>query len=172
MRKVPALIATAGLVLATLTACSPGSAAADCTAPVRAGDASDLVSVTGDLGSAPTVDFPTPLKTDTTQRSEIIAGDGPGLVQGQMVQVDVQGRLTFDDMKSVVDAAARGAGIAFVYEDFARHEIAAGSLLRILEEYSATDDAFHIYYPHRSHMPGKLRAFVDFMRDANRRVTG
>ena len=40
--------------------------------------------------------------------------------------------------------------------------------LRILEEYSATDDAFHIYYPHRSHMPGKLRAFVDFMRDANR----
>ncbi|MEO7493725.1 MAG: LysR family transcriptional regulator [Massilia sp.] len=93
-------------------------------------------------------------------------------VAGQMVQVDVQGRLTFDDMKSVVDAAARGAGVAFVYEDFARDEIGAGSLLRILEEYSATDDAFHIYYPHRSHMPGKLRAFVDFMRDANRIATG
>ena len=89
MRKVPALIATAGLVLATLTACSPGSAAADCTAPVSSGDASKLVSVTGDFGSAPTVDFPTPLKTDTTQRSEIIEGDGAPLVEGQKVQVDL-----------------------------------------------------------------------------------
>jgi len=89
VRKVPALIATAGLVLATLTACSPGSAAADCTAPVSSGDASKLVSVTGDFGSAPTVDFPTPLKTDTTQRSEIIEGDGAPLVEGQKVQVDL-----------------------------------------------------------------------------------
>lgn len=90
MRKVPALIATAGLVLATLTACSTGSAAADCTSPVSSGPASDLVSVTGDFGSAPTVDFPTPLKTDTTQRSVIIPGEGPGLVKGQMVDVDVR----------------------------------------------------------------------------------
>ena len=89
MRKVPALIATAGLVLATLTACSPGSADAGCTAPVSSGDASKLVSVTGDFGSAPTVDFPTPLKTKTTQRSEIIDGSGPGLVEGQKVQVDL-----------------------------------------------------------------------------------
>jgi len=89
VRKVPALIATAGLVLATLTACSPGSADAGCTAPVSSGDASKLVSVTGDFGSAPTVDFPTPLKTKTTQRSEIIDGSGPGLVEGQKVQVDL-----------------------------------------------------------------------------------
>ena len=89
MRKVPALIASAGLVLVTLTACSPGSAAADCTSPVTSGDASELVSVTGDFGSAPTIDFPTPLKTDTTQRSEIIEGTGPGLVDGQKVQFDL-----------------------------------------------------------------------------------
>ena len=89
-------------------------------------------------------------------------------VAGQMVQIDVQGRLIVDDMHSVVDAAVRGAGVAYAYADFARQEIAAGSLVRILTEDGATDDAFHIYYPHRSHMPGKLRAFVDFMRDANR----
>jgi FKBP-type peptidyl-prolyl cis-trans isomerase len=89
VRKVPALIATAGLVLATLTACSPGSASAGCTAPVTAGDASKLVSVTGEFGSAPTIDFPTPLKTGSTQRSVIIEGEGPGLVEGQKTQVDV-----------------------------------------------------------------------------------
>jgi len=92
-------------------------------------------------------------------------------VAGQMVHIDVQGRLIVDDMRSVVDAAVRSAGIAFAYADFARQEIAAGSLVRILTEDSATDDAFHIYYPHRSHMPGKLRAFVDFMRDANHRAS-
>ena len=89
MRKVPALIATAGLVLVTLTACSPATDAADCDAPVSSGAASDLVSVTGDFGSVPQVDFPTPLKTDSTQRSQIIEGDGPGLVLGQKVQVDL-----------------------------------------------------------------------------------
>ena len=89
MRKVPALIATAGLVLVTLTACSPATDATDCDAPVSSGAASDLVSVTGDFGSVPQVDFPTPLKTDSTQRSQIIEGDGPGLVLGQKVQVDL-----------------------------------------------------------------------------------
>jgi len=89
VRKVPALIATAGLVLATLTACSAGPDNADCTAPVSSGDASKLVEVTGKFGSAPEVDFPTPLKTDTTQRSEIIEGTGPGLTEGQKVQVDL-----------------------------------------------------------------------------------
>jgi len=89
VRKVPALIATAGLVLVTLTACSPATDAADCDAPVSSGAASDLVSVTGDFGSVPQVDFPTPLKTDSTQRSQIIEGDGPGLVLGQKVQVDL-----------------------------------------------------------------------------------
>jgi FKBP-type peptidyl-prolyl cis-trans isomerase len=35
------------------------------------------------------VDFPTPLKTTTTQRSEIIAGTGGGLVPGQQVALDL-----------------------------------------------------------------------------------
>ena len=117
MRRVPALIATAGLVLATLTACSPGSAAADCTAPVSAGDASKLVSVTGDFGSAPTIDFPTPLKTDTTQRSEIIAGEGPGLVEGQKTQVDMS-IFNATTGESIQEAAYDGESLSsFVLND-------------------------------------------------------
>lgn len=86
---------------------------------------------------------------------------------GQMIQIDVQGRLLFDEMKSVVDAAARGQGIGFVFEDFAKQELASGQLRQILKRHSGMDDAFHLYYPHRKHMPGKLRAFVDFMLRAN-----
>lgn len=84
-----------------------------------------------------------------------------------MVQIDVQGRFIFDEMRSVLDAAIQGQGIGFVFEDFAKQELASGLLLRILKQHSGMDDAFHLYYPHRKHMPGKLRAFVDFMRAAN-----
>lgn len=91
------------------------------------------------------------------------------LVRRQMVAVDVRGRLMFDDMKSVVDAAVQGHGIGFVYEQFARPELAAGALVHILGRHGAVDDAFHLYYPHRAHMPGKLRALVDYLRAANSR---
>lgn len=88
-------------------------------------------------------------------------------VRRQMVQVDVRGKLMFDDMKSVVDAAVQGHGIAFVYQDFASTELASGALVQILARQGAVDDAFHLYYPHRAHMPGKLRALVDYLRAAN-----
>ncbi|KQW91599.1 transcriptional regulator [Massilia sp. Root418] len=87
---------------------------------------------------------------------------------GQTVQIDVQGRYVFDEMRSVLDAAMQGRGVAFILENFAKQELANGRLRRILTRYSGLDDAFHLYYPHRKHMPGKLRAFVDFMRTANR----
>jgi peptidylprolyl isomerase len=83
-------MATAGLLVAALTGCStPSSNAADCTAAVKDGKASQLVEVAGDFGDAPKVDFPTPLKTKTTQRSEVIEGTGAGLVSGQKVKVDL-----------------------------------------------------------------------------------
>lgn len=87
--------------------------------------------------------------------------------KGQTVQIEVQGRLLFDEMRSVVDAAVQGHGIGFVFEDFAKQELASGQLRQILKQHSGMDDAFHLYYPHRKHMPGKLRAFIDFMLNAN-----
>lgn len=91
--------------------------------------------------------------------------------RGQMVQIEVQGRYIFDEMRSVLDAAIQGQGIAFILEDFAKQELAGGVLRQILQRHWAWDDAFHLYYPHRQHMPGKLRAFVDFMRAANQTKT-
>lgn len=88
--------------------------------------------------------------------------------EGQTVQIDVQGRLLFDEMRSVVDAAVQGLGIGFVLEEFAKQELASGKLRQILKRHSGMDDAFHLYYPHRKYMPGKLRAFVDFMLNANK----
>jgi len=87
--------------------------------------------------------------------------------RGQTVQIDVQGRFVFDEMRSVMDAAIQGQGIAFILEEFAKQALDDGKLRHILKQHWALDDAFHLYYPHREHMPGKLRAFVDFMRSVN-----
>jgi DNA-binding transcriptional LysR family regulator len=41
-------------------------------------------------------------------------------------------------------------------------------LLPLLERHCAPADTFYLYYPHRARMPGKLRAFIDFMQEKNR----
>ncbi|MDH6236984.1 FKBP-type peptidyl-prolyl cis-trans isomerase [Cryobacterium sp. CG_9.6] len=90
MRKASALIVTAGLLLASLTACStPGATATECTPPFNAGASSKLVSVTGDVGAKPIVDFPTPLKTTSTELNVVVPGDGAPIVEGQQVKVDL-----------------------------------------------------------------------------------
>jgi DNA-binding transcriptional LysR family regulator len=82
--------------------------------------------------------------------------------------IDVRGRLVFDEMRAVVGAARAGAGVAFVFQRFAREDIDRGALRVLLEKYTPPTEAFYLYYPHRAHMPGKLRAFIDFLQAANR----
>ncbi len=90
MRKASALIVTAGLVMTALTACAtPGTAEASCEPSTTSGAASSLISVSDNFGAVPDVTFPTPLKTDTTQRTEIISGSGPRAVAGQQLNVEL-----------------------------------------------------------------------------------
>ncbi|MBF4569355.1 FKBP-type peptidyl-prolyl cis-trans isomerase [Plantibacter sp. VKM Ac-2880] len=75
MRTAPALIAAAGLLLVSLTGCTaPGSAS--CDAAASAGDATKLITVSGDFGAKPMVELPKPLYTKTTERDIVIKGDG------------------------------------------------------------------------------------------------
>lgn len=89
-------------------------------------------------------------------------------VKERNVVIEVSGRLIFDEMRSVLDAARRGCGLAYVFEQFAAADIRDGSLVPVLEKFSPRTEAFHLYYPARTMMPGKLRAFIDFIRAANR----
>jgi peptidylprolyl isomerase len=89
VRKSTALIAAIAL-LGGLTACSgTASSIAGCDPVVTPGKASAVVTAPGKLGSAPKVDFPTPLYTKTSQASTIIAGKGAPITAGQPVILDV-----------------------------------------------------------------------------------
>ena len=113
MRKASALIVTAGLLLASLTACSaPGDTATECTAPITSGASSKLVTVDGELGSAPSVNFPTPLKTTTSQVSEIIPGTGRPVVTGEKVKIELSvynGTTGEPVQKSAYDATSQAS---------------------------------------------------------------
>jgi len=88
-------------------------------------------------------------------------------VKKQRVTPDVSGRLVFDEMRAVLDAARQGCGLAYVFEPFAAPHIRSGTLVPLLDKFSPPAEAFHLYYPARSMMPGKLRAFLEFMRETH-----
>jgi DNA-binding transcriptional LysR family regulator len=78
--------------------------------------------------------------------------------------LNVSGRLVVDEMRAALDAAREDCGIAYVYEQFAAQEIARSEIVPILSAFSPVAESFHLYYAHRVHMPGKLRAFIDYLQ--------
>jgi len=81
---------------------------------------------------------------------------------GEAIDLAVEGPLIVGEDTTIVRAALDGAGLAFVFEDYAREAIEAGRLVRVLEDWCQPFDGFHVYYPSGRHMRPALRAFVDF----------
>jgi peptidylprolyl isomerase len=73
VRKLLSVIAGAGL-LVTMSACAAPSPAG--FAACDTGSSAALVSVDGDVGSATTVTFPTPLVPKSSENAVLISGDG------------------------------------------------------------------------------------------------
>lgn len=82
---------------------------------------------------------------------------------GRELQMDVQGRLIYTDDRMAREAARDGLGLAQLFVETVKADLADGRLVRVLTEYAPALPGFYIYYPAREHMPPKLRAFVDFL---------
>ncbi|MGY2197447.1 LysR family transcriptional regulator [Pseudomonas gingeri] len=89
-------------------------------------------------------------------------------VAGRHTRIEVNGGLIVDEMQAALSAALRGHGLAYVFASLAAGPIAAGALVPLFERCSPDSEIFHLYYPNRAQMPGKLRAFIDFIQAANR----
>lgn len=100
MRKISALLVTAGLV-ATLTACASDPGYPAC-GPYQSGNASSLIDVSGTFGAKPKVDFPTPIVTRKTEAAAVIQGDGERLTAGQPVRAELSilNGVTGDEVQS------------------------------------------------------------------------
>ncbi|TGQ38651.1 LysR family transcriptional regulator [Mesorhizobium sp. M00.F.Ca.ET.216.01.1.1] len=80
------------------------------------------------------------------------------------IELTVQGPLILDEDHLIANAAVDGAGLAFLFEDYVRDALAAGKLVRVLEDWCPPFDGFFVYYPSRRQMRPALRAFVDFFK--------
>lgn len=83
---------------------------------------------------------------------------------GQTAQFRVSGQWVFNNSSSILRAALAGCGLGFVPEDMALEHIAAGSLVRVLDDWCAPYPGYHLYYPSRRQSSSALAVIVDVLR--------
>ncbi|SDH78788.1 LysR family transcriptional regulator [Paraburkholderia phenazinium] len=83
----------------------------------------------------------------------------------EMVRIEPNGPLIASLIELQRGAAIDGLGIVYTFDEFLRPAIESGKLVPILDDWWQSFSGPFLYYPSRSHMPGPLRAFVDFILD-------
>jgi DNA-binding transcriptional LysR family regulator len=84
---------------------------------------------------------------------------------GEPVQVDVCGPITLDEASLARIAVLEDIGIGFFMESDVREDIAAGRLVRVLEDWTPPLTPLCMYYPGRKNPSAAFRAFVDLARE-------
>lgn len=90
---------------------------------------------------------------------------------GETAQIDVPGRLILDEASLARTAALDGAGIGFFMEQDVLHDIAAGRLLRLLDDWTPATPGFCLYYPGRRNPSAGLQAFLALAREVAGRTS-
>ncbi|MET0315055.1 MAG: LysR substrate-binding domain-containing protein, partial [Hansschlegelia sp.] len=83
---------------------------------------------------------------------------------GREVKVRVEGQLIVNAGPHRVEAALAGLGLAYVPEDRAAPHIAAGRLVRVLNEWCPTISGYHLYYPSRRQTSPAFSLLVEALR--------
>lgn len=83
---------------------------------------------------------------------------------GSELRVRVEGQVTFNDSRAMIDAAVKGFGIAYVPEDMVKVHIRSGELLIVLDDWSPKFDGYYIYYPTSRQNSAAFKVIVDALR--------
>jgi len=75
-------------------------------------------------------------------------------------------RIVVNDPSAMRQAALLGLGVALVAKPDALPYLESGALVRLIPNWYADAGPISIYYTSRAYMPGKARAFVDFLSEA------
>jgi DNA-binding transcriptional LysR family regulator len=84
---------------------------------------------------------------------------------GQHFTQAVTSVLDVNDPEVCKRAALQGLGIAIIPEFVVSEEIKSGKLISVLDDYVAQGAGIYAVYPHRRHVPAKVRTFIDFMSE-------
>ena len=83
---------------------------------------------------------------------------------GQEGKFPVNGQWVFNNSSSIVRAALADYGLAFVPEDMVLEHIAAGRLVRVLDDWCQPYPGYHLYYPSRRQSSGALAVIDEALR--------
>lgn len=83
---------------------------------------------------------------------------------GRALQVQVGGQCTFNTTPQMLQAALDGYGFAYLPADLVQAHIAAGRLLRVLEDWCPTWPGYHLYYPSRRQAAPAFALVLDALR--------
>jgi len=89
-------------------------------------------------------------------------------VDGDLVFQDVPAVATFNDVQTEIAAVRAGIGIGQLSMHLIRDDVAAGRLVPILRQFDSNSVGLYLYYPHRTHIPVRVRRFIDFVAEAGR----
>jgi DNA-binding transcriptional LysR family regulator len=85
-------------------------------------------------------------------------------VEGQAVNITVQGWLTVTSPAGIREAVLQSLGIAYIpVWHFVDNELATGKLQLLLEQFETRPLPIHVVYPSRRYLAPKVRAMVDFL---------
>lgn len=84
---------------------------------------------------------------------------------GESLAIDVPGALTLDDTGLMLQAVLEGCGLAYLAERSVADHLADGRLVEVLSEWTPPYSGLALYYPGRKHVPVKLRALIELIRE-------
>lgn len=83
---------------------------------------------------------------------------------GAPLNVKVEGQVTFNTIKPMVNAALAGFGIAFVPESALHDHLASGALVQVLDDWCQPFSGFHLYYPSRRQQSPAFEVVMNALR--------
>ncbi len=111
----------------------------------------------------------TPRRPDGLRAHELVAfegmfagGEWRFVAAGRPSSVAVAPRLTVNDALAAIQAAERGDGLTGALSYMVAPQLAAGTLVAVLEEFSPPAVPVQIVYPQSRLLAAKVRALVDF----------
>lgn len=83
--------------------------------------------------------------------------------QAIQAQPKISSTLKINSVDAVIDAAVQGLGIAAMVKTTVFNQLNSGKLIPILEDYELAPRGIYALYPHKEHLPPKVRIFMDFL---------
>lgn len=90
--------------------------------------------------------------------------------RGETLAIEVDGPITLDEASLARLAVLQGVGIGFFLEQDVRDDIAAGRLVRLLDDWTPPIADLSLYYPGRRNPSAALKGFVGLARELGRKA--